>query len=138
MSRRLQCFSLEDLKQLHQALPISHCFSDALAKSRGETLPYTFLYSGLLRCSLMDMCSHSAGVPSSDLVPKCQAPGGLSCPAVPRLASLPPPSLKALTFTRRRGAARGSVTFVGVFHPRGKRACRSPVRCDEDCRARNG
>lgn len=64
---------------------------------------------------------HRDGAPYSELIPKCQPLGGFSCPVVPQLATLPTPSLKALTFTRHHGAARGGVTFAIFSLPGGKR-----------------
>lgn len=63
------------------------------------------------------------GAPFSELVPKCQPLGGLSCPVVPQLATLPTPSLKALTFTRHHRAARGGVTFAIFFFSSRREAC---------------
>lgn len=79
-------------------------------------------------CAFSVKVPHRDGAPFSELVPKCQPLGGLSCPVVPQLATLPTPSLKALTFTRRHGAARGGVTFaIFFFYPGGKRARRHLV-----------
>lgn len=58
---------------------------------------------------------HWAGAPWSNLVPKCQPLGGLSCPVVAQLVTLPTLCLKALTFIRHHRAARGGVTFAFFF-----------------------
>lgn len=88
-----------------------------------HTMSLSFVY---LWCALLAFSAkvpHRAGAPYSELVSKCQPLGGLSCPMVPQLATLPTLSLKALTFTRHHRAARGGVTFPMIFFflSRGKR-----------------
>lgn len=74
---------------------------------------------------------HWAGAPWSNLVPKCQPLGGLSCPVVAQLVTLPTLCLKALTFIRHHRAARGGVTFAfffsSFFLPGGKHLLWYPV-----------
>lgn len=73
---------------------------------------------------------HWAGAPWSNLVPKCQPLGGLSCPVVAQLVTLPTLCLKALTFIRHHRAARGGVTFASFFFsflPGGKHLLWYPV-----------
>lgn len=72
---------------------------------------------------------HWAGAPWSNLVPKCQPLGGLSCPVVAQLVTLPTLCLKALTFIRHHRAARGGVTFAFFFSflPGGKHLLWYPV-----------
>lgn len=85
---------------------------------QADTTHHESIYIVYLRSALLAFCaemSHRAGALSSDLVPKCQPLGGPSCPVVPQLATVPTPSLKALTFTRHHRAARGGVTFALFF-----------------------
>lgn len=65
-------------------------------------------------CFLIEV-PHVGGAPYANLVAKCQALGGLSCPVVPQLVTLPILCLKAVTFIRHHGAARGDVTFGNFF-----------------------
>lgn len=65
----------------------------------------------------MSHVSHVANAPHTDVIPKCQPPGGLSCPVVPQLVALPTLSLKALTFIRLHRAARGPTWHLAICFP---------------------